>query len=124
MFAARLPPMRRLPRPQIRRTLALNVPTMIVCLVAGFVILGRWQEAPRASFWAALGFGVVLVFCFVLPLAHTMLQHWVLDSGERASRMWAFTALSVAASVLHAVVYVLLLTAIYAGRGSEARIED
>jgi hypothetical protein len=96
--------------------LAVNVPSLIVCLVAGVVILGRWREAPNASFWAALGFGVVLVLCFAVPLAHTMLQQWVLDSGQRASRLWAFTGLAIAASVLHAVSYVLLLAAIYAGR--------
>jgi len=92
------------------------VPTLLVCLVAGFVIMGRWQEAPTASFWAAMGFGVVVVFCFVLPLAHTMLQHWVLEGGARAARMWAFSALGIVGSLVHAAVYVLLLTAIYAGR--------
>ena len=95
---------------------AMNVPTLLVCLVAGVVILGRWGQASRASFWAALGFGLVLVLCFVMPFAQMMLQQWVLEDGQRAIRMWAFTAFGILGSVLHAIIYALLLAAIYAGR--------
>jgi hypothetical protein len=94
----------------------MNVPTLLVCLVAGVVILGRWREGSNASVWAALGFGLVLVLCFVMPLAQTMIQQWVLEEGQRTSRMWAFTAFGIVGSVLHAVIYTLLLAAIYAGR--------
>jgi hypothetical protein len=97
-------------------SLAMNVPTLLVCLVAGVVILGRWREGSNASVWAAVGFGLVLVLCFVMPLAQTMIQQWVLEEGQRASRMWAFTAFGIVGSVLHAVIYALLLGAIYAGR--------
>jgi hypothetical protein len=99
-------------------------------LCGGVIILGRWGQAPRASVWAALGFGLVLVLCFVMPLAQTMIQQWVLEDGQRASRMWAFTAFGIVGSVLHAMIYALLLAAIYAGRGEKrgwitaARIED
>ena len=94
----------------------MNVPTLLVCLVAGVMILGRWREGSSASVWAALGFGLVLVLCFVMPLAQTMIQQWVLEEGQRASRMWAFTAFGIVGSVLRAVIYALLLAAIYAGR--------
>ena len=94
----------------------MNVPTLLVCLVTGVVILGRWREGSNASLWAALGFGLVLVLCFVMPLAQTMIQQWVLEEGQRASRMWAFTAFGIVGSVLRAVIYALLLAAIYAGR--------
>jgi CDP-diglyceride synthetase len=97
-------------------SLAMNVPTLLVCLVAGVVILGRWREGASASFLALLGFGLVLVLCFVLPLGQTMIQQWVFENGQRASRMWAFTAFGIVGSVLRAVSYALLLAAIYAGR--------
>jgi hypothetical protein len=96
--------------------LAVNVPTLLVCFVAGLVILGRWGQAPRASVWAALGFGLVLVLCFVMPLAQTLIQQWVFENGQRESRMWALTGIGIASSVLHAIVYALLLAAIYVGR--------
>ena len=94
----------------------MNVPTLLVCFVAGVVILGRWREGSSASFYAALGFGLVLVLCFVMPLAQTIIQQWVFENGQRESRMWAFTAFGIAGSVLHAIVYSFLLAAIYAGR--------
>jgi hypothetical protein len=97
-------------------SLAMNIPTLLVCMVAGVVILGRWREGSNALFFAALGFGLVLVLCFVMPLAQTLLQQWVFENGQRESRMWAFTAFGIAGSVLHAVIYALLLAAIYAGR--------
>jgi hypothetical protein len=95
---------------------AVNVPTLLVCFVAGIVILGRWGQAPRASVWALLGFGLVLILCFVMPFAQMLLQQWVFEEGQRANRMWAFTAVGVVGSLLHAVIYALLLAAIYAGR--------
>ena len=96
--------------------LAMNVPTLLVCFVAGVVILGRWREGANASFYAALGFGLVLVLCFAMPVAQTLIQQWVFANGQRATRMWAFTAFGIVGSVLHAIIYALLLAAIYAGR--------
>jgi 4-amino-4-deoxy-L-arabinose transferase-like glycosyltransferase len=95
---------------------AVYVPTLVICLVAGVVILAKWRQAGRGAVWALLGFGLALILCFAMPLGHTLLQHWVFQSGDRASRIWAFTAFSVFGSVLHAVVYALLLVAIFAGR--------
>jgi hypothetical protein len=97
-------------------SLAVNVPVLLVCFVAGIVVLGRWREGGSGSVFAALGFGLVLVLCFVLPLGQTLIQHWVFENGQREARMWALTGLGIVGSVLRAVSYVLLLAAIYAGR--------
>src|SRR5436190_136032 len=95
---------------------AVNVPTLLVCLVAGIVLMGRWRDAPTAAPWAVAGYGLVFVLCFVMPLGQAFLQRWVLEDGQRASRMWAFTAFGIASSVLHAVIYLVLLVAILSGR--------
>src|ERR1039457_4512694 len=95
---------------------ALSLPTLMVCFVAGLVILAKWRQASRASLWALLGFGLTTFLCFAMPVAQTMLQQWVFQTGERESRMWAFTAFSIIGSVLHAVIYAFLLVAIFAGR--------
>ncbi len=92
------------------------LPTLLVCLVAGIMILTKWRQASSASPWALLGFGLALFLCFAMPIGHTLLQHWVLQSGERESRMWAFGAFSFLGSVMYALVYVFLLVAIFAGR--------
>jgi len=97
-------------------SLAVNLPVLLVCFVAGVVILGRWREGGSASFFAALGFGLVLILCVVLPLGQTIIQRWVLESGQREARVWAFTVFGIVGSVLRAVSYALLLAAIYAGR--------
>jgi hypothetical protein len=103
-------------------SLAVNVPTLLVCLVAGVVILGRWREGSSASVFAALGFGLALVLCIVLPLGQTMIQQWTFETGQREARMWAFTAFGIVGSVLRAISYALLLAAIYAGRPKTANV--
>jgi hypothetical protein len=95
---------------------SMTLPTLLVCLVAGVVILTRWRQTTSASLWALLGFGLALFLCFAMPLGQTLLQQWVLHSEERQSRVWAFSAFAILGSVLRAVIYALLLVAIYAGR--------
>jgi len=95
---------------------ATQLPTLFVCLVAGLVIVNRWKSASAASLWAFLGFGLALIRCFALPIAQTLLQQWIFENGQPHGRMWAFTALAVVGSVLHAGVYALLLVGVYAGR--------
>jgi hypothetical protein len=95
---------------------AMYLPTLAVSLAAVVVILIKWRQASSASLWALLGFGLALALCFVMPAGHTLLQHWVIQSGQQASRVWAFTAFGLIGSVLHAVIYALLLVAIFAGR--------
>jgi hypothetical protein len=93
-----------------------QLPTLIVCLVACFMILTKRDAASRGALWALLGFGSVLVLCIVFPIVETILQSWVFQSGQRADRMWALSAVSIVSSVLHAAAYVFLLIAVLAGR--------
>ena len=95
---------------------AMYLPMVLVCLGAGVVVLIKWRNAPAAALWALLGFGLGLILCFAMPIGHTLLQQWVFRSGEQASRIWAVSTFAIVGSVLHAVVYVLLLVAIFAGR--------
>ena len=95
---------------------AESTPVLLVCLVAFIVILSRWRVGSSGSLWAAFGFGLLLVLCFVLPLAFIKVQEWALQGGQLQSREWVFTAFSVGTSVLRAIVFSLLLVAVYAGR--------
>ena len=95
---------------------AMNLPTVIVCLAAGVVLLMNWRQGSTGSVWALLGFGLALMLCVVIPIGQTMLQQWVFQGGQREARMWAFSTFAVVNSVLHAVVYALLLVAVFAGR--------
>ena len=95
---------------------AMHLPTLLVCLVAGVVILTKWKLASTGSLWALLAFGLALLLCFAMPIGQTLLQQWVFQSGEQERRLWAFSTFAIAGSLLHAVVYALLLVAVFAGR--------
>ena len=97
-------------------TFAVYLPRVIICLLAVVVILAKWREARGGALWALLGFGLALILCFVMPVGQTMIQHWVFQDSDRASRMWAFSAFGMIGSVLQAVIYLFLLVAIFAGR--------
>jgi MFS family permease len=97
-------------------TVAVYLPRAIICLVACVVVLAKWREARSGALWALFGFGLALVLCFVMPLGQTMIQSWVFQDSDRASRMWAFSAFGLVGSVLQAVIYIFLLVAIFAGR--------
>jgi hypothetical protein len=99
---------------------AIQLPTLLVCFVAGVVvILGRWKQGSKGSMWALLGFGLAAVLCFAVPVAQTAVQDWVRHSGrttvESASVM---AGISIVWSVLRAVTYALLLIAVFAGRST------
>jgi hypothetical protein len=98
---------------------AIQLPTLLVCFVAGVVILGRWKEGSKGSMWALLGFGLAAVLCFAVPVSQTALQQWLRHSGhtmvEGASVM---AGVSFLWSVLRAVTYALLLVAVFAGRST------
>ena len=94
----------------------MQLPTLIVCLVACIIILTKRRAALRGASWALLGFGSVLLLGFVMPAVHTAIQIWVFQGGQQAARMWALTMVSAIWTLLHAATYVLLLLAVLAGR--------
>ncbi len=98
-------------------TFAIQLPTLLVCFVAGVVILAKWREGSKGSIWALLGFGLAAVLCFVVPAGQTVVQNWVRQSGHTAVEgMSAMIGISVVWSVLRAISYALLLVAVFAGR--------
>jgi hypothetical protein len=98
-------------------TFAVQVPTLLVCFVAGVVILGKWKEGSKESVWALLGFGLAALLCFAVPAAQTAAQGWVSHSGHMAIEGASVMAgISIVWSVLRAVSYALLLIAVFAGR--------
>jgi hypothetical protein len=100
-------------------TFAIQLPTLLVCFVAGVVILGKWKDGSKGSPWALFGFGLAAVLCFAVPVAQTAVQGWMTHSGhtaiESASVMFG---ISIVWSVMRAVSYALLLIAVFAGRST------
>lgn len=97
--------------------LVVQIPTLLVCFVAGIVILGRWKEASKGAMWALAGFGVATVLCIAIPVTQTGVQEWMNQSAwTTAERASVFAGLGFFWSVLRAVSYLLLLVAVFAGR--------
>jgi hypothetical protein len=98
---------------------AIQLPTLLVCFVAGIVILARWKEGSKGSMWALLGFGLAAVLCFAVPVSQSAAQDWVRHSGHTTVESASIMAgISIVWSVLRAVTYALLLTAVFAGRST------
>ena len=100
-------------------TFAIQLPTLLVCFVAGIVILARWKEGSKGSMWALLGFGLAAVLCFAVPVSQSVVQDWVRHSGRTTVEGASLLAsISIGWSVLRAVTYALLLIAVFAGRST------
>ena len=99
---------------------AVQIPVLVICFVACVVILARWKEAPKAALWALLGFGLATLLGFVVPATQTGLQTWIRQSGHTAEGIQAMAGLGFLWSVLRAISYLLLLTAIFSGRSTVA----
>ncbi|MEI7945605.1 MAG: hypothetical protein WCJ02_02865 [bacterium] len=98
-------------------TFVMYLPALLINLVAVMVCLAKWRQAPSGSLWAIMGFGLGLLLCFVMPIGQTAIQYWAFQSGgSQAGRMWAFSIFAIIGSMLHAVIYGLLLVAVFAGR--------
>lgn len=98
---------------------AIQLPTLLVCFVAGVVILARWKEASKGAMWALLGFGLATILCIAVPVTQVGVQEWMKQSGWTTSdRASVFAGLGFLWSVLRAVTYALLLVAVFAGRSS------
>jgi len=111
---------------QIRLLLSMfatQLPTLLVCFVAGVVILGKWKEGSKGSMWALFGFGVAAILCFAVPVAQTAAQGWLRQGGHTTAEGASVMAgISMVWSVLRAVSYALLLIAVFAGRSTSAPV--
>ena len=101
---------------QIVGSFVMQLPILLVCLVAGFVVLTRWNHSPRASLWALLGFGLALALCFIIPIGQAVVSQWMMQNEPVTHRANVFSGLSILWALLRATTYALLLVAVFAGR--------
>ena len=98
---------------------AIQLPVLLVCFVAGVVILAKWKDAAKGSLWALFGFGLATFLCFAVPVAQTAVQEWVKQGGHSMMESASIIAgISIVWSVLRAISYALLLIAVFAGRAT------
>jgi hypothetical protein len=104
---------------QVLSSLLSQLPMLIASGVGLVLALLWWQKAPQASLWAALGFGLTLALCVLLPIVHQMVWRNLAETAS-TTRANVAVGLSFVSSLLHACCYVLLLMAVYAGRQPDA----
>jgi hypothetical protein len=100
---------------QALKTQLMHLPILMISLAAIVIAITRWRQAPQASLFCLLGFGVI----FCLSAGMPFVQHFLISGTARSSpnNMAAvMAAFSLSWSVLVAVAYVLLTVAVFAGR--------
>jgi hypothetical protein len=102
---------------------AAQLPVLLVSVLGCLVVGVRKNELSNASLWAFMGFGLSVVLCVLIPVAQTLVQNWVMDSGQSmAQRASVFTILGVVWSLLRAASYALLLMAVVGGRSAPRNV--
>jgi len=102
---------------------AAQIPILLVSVLGCLVVGVRRNELSTASLWALMGFGLSVLLCVLIPLAQTLAQNWVMESGQSmAQRASVFTILAVVWSLLRAGSYALLLMAVLAGRTASRNV--
>ena len=100
-------------------SIAVQLPVLIVCLLAGIIIVIKWKDAGSGSIWALLGFGLSLALCFLVPIGQTVTQRLFMPNVDLNHRAAILGALSMVWSLLRAASYALLLIAVFAGRSAK-----
>jgi hypothetical protein len=97
--------------------IAMQTPVLIVCIVAILVTILRWNDGPRVSVWALLGFGLAFALSLIIPVVQVLTQQWMIRVGGSARNIaHLFTIQAVIWAILHALSYVFLLLAVFAAR--------
>src|SRR5258706_15848631 len=100
---------------QVRMFLSMfsvQLPTLLVCVVAIVMVIVKWRLSSRASLWALLGFGLGLIICILIPMSLAIIQTWALQTANKAQRGVLFRGFSIFWSVLQGATYALLLVAV------------
>lgn len=97
-----------------------QIPLMLVCIVALVMIVGRWNDFPKAAMWATCGFGIELLVCVVAPIVQVVVGRFVMGAVGYGNVSWIYMGLAVVWGLLRGVGYGCLLAAVLAERGKGA----
>ena len=103
--------------------LAVQAPITIVCVIACLVVLKRAARTPEVGQLAFLGFGLSVVLGIFAPACQASAQPWILEHLQGSARTMAFAGLGLLWSILRAISYLFLLSAVFAGR-QQSNAED
>ena len=58
--------------PGLLQSLIVQLPVIIVALIACIVTVMNWQQSSTASIYSLLGFGLMLALCFAIPVGQML----------------------------------------------------
>ena len=94
-----------------------QLPGLIVALVACAVVLFKRKQAGSGAVWALVGFGLAVLLGTLIPGAQILRQQALLQNHIPLAEVGAAGfRFEMGWNGLQAVVYVLLLVAVFAGR--------
>lgn len=94
--------------------LAMHLPMMIVIVVGLVMALHSWRRNPKASMWAAIGFGIMLVANLANVIFYATIPRWASNHSSIATIM---TIASTGFSLIFALSMSFVVAAIFADRG-------
>lgn len=94
------------------RILLGQLPMLVACAIACIVILGRMPTLGRAGTLGLLGFGGNFLLMLLQPFFTIFIQKQLAQSGNISQVAVIMTMVHGFFSVMHALVVILLLTAI------------
>jgi hypothetical protein len=97
------------------RSLAASFPLFLVWFVGIFLALTRWRRHPRISLIVLVAIGGFFLSALITPFLYRVLVN-VWQPGSAGDIELLFTIVRLCVSLFHAILWGLLLTAIFAWR--------
>ncbi len=101
---------------EILGVLVHQLPAVLMCLAACIVLLSKWESNSASFRWALVGFGILLLIGFAVPVTQVYLQHWLRESGNAGNARLVYGISGGVWSVLRAAAYGFLLAAVLSTR--------
>ena len=103
-------------------SLALCLPTLLICLVAVVIVLVKRRQLSRAFLWALAGFGLAAFLYLLSPLVWTYFNRWTMTTASHHLVSYYSVCLSILCYILSAASYALLLIAVCASRSQTSEL--
>jgi hypothetical protein len=103
--------------PDVLKTIATWLPCFLVFLFGCILVIVRWRSLGNAAWPAICGLGLALLLSEAVPLFWTVVPR--LMSNHPGLRSSLSMIISIATSILWAIVYVLVSLAIVLGRSDK-----
>ncbi|MEO7913536.1 MAG: hypothetical protein ABIV47_28120 [Roseiflexaceae bacterium] len=98
---------------------AVQAPQLLIWLAGIALAIAWWQRAPKVALVTCIACGLFLLDALIGTAILVVLPSMMIDNGQSAPQIGnAFALISGVRSLLHAVIWVAVLFAIFSGRST------